>query len=68
MGLFTSGSKASPKLYWEPLKNEGTTNVIRHTYRTKVPGGWLVTAADTQGVGATFIPDPNHEWDGNSLE
>ena len=68
MGLFTSGSKASPKLYWEPLKNEGTSGVLRHTYRTKVPGGWLLSASDADGMGLTFLPDPNHGWDGNSLE
>ncbi|MFY9727997.1 MAG: hypothetical protein WB579_00250 [Bryobacteraceae bacterium] len=32
--------------------------------RAKVPGGWLVTC----GTGVTFYPDPNHKWDGASLE
>jgi hypothetical protein len=32
--------------------------------RAKVPGGWLVTC----GAGVTFYPDPQHEWDGLSLE
>lgn len=31
--------------------------------RAKIPGGWLVTAAN----GLTFVPDPNHEWDGASI-
>ncbi|HYY95648.1 MAG TPA: hypothetical protein VE713_14190 [Pyrinomonadaceae bacterium] len=49
-------------------------------YRAKVPGGWLVamkyTHSEVQGNavndwawgygygGLTFIPDPNHEWQG----
>ena len=51
--------------------------------RTKVPGGWLVmmymVEVETLDVGLrgawgyglgglTFVPDPQHEWDGNSLE
>ncbi len=41
------------------------------TWRTKVPGGWLVltTMATTDGVSqsTTFYPDPAHEWDGQAL-
>jgi hypothetical protein len=67
MGLFGSGSSNSPVLSWEALKSEGSSGVIRYTYRTKVPGGWLITAGDVDGMGFTFLPDPKHEWDGNSL-
>jgi hypothetical protein len=36
-------------------------------YRGKVPGGWLVFICGNAGVsGATFYPDPNHEWDGGA--
>ncbi len=42
-----------------------------HSYRTKVPGGWLVlwTGGDLgrPHAGMTFYPDPKHEWKGNSL-
>jgi hypothetical protein len=31
--------------------------------RTKIPGGWLMCLEK----GVTFVPDPNHEWDGGSL-
>lgn len=41
----------------------------------KVPGGWLVDAFDTRvgrgdgsGVGLTFLPDPQHKWDGKSVK
>jgi hypothetical protein len=32
--------------------------------RAKVPGGWLVAS----GASVTFYPDPEHGWDGASLE
>ncbi len=42
-----------------------------HSYRTKVPGGWLVlwTGVDLgrPHAGMTFYPDPQHKWSGNSL-
>lgn len=45
------------KLRWESL----SSNLTAH--RAKVPGGWLVSAAN----GLAFLPDPAHEWDGSSL-
>lgn len=40
--------------------------------RTAVPGGWLVavfyTMSHCGGPAICFYPDPNHEWDGESLE
>jgi len=44
-----------------------------HLYRTKVPGGWLVqvqnyvSSMGSHIGGLTFYPDPQHEWDGNSM-
>lgn len=42
--------------------------------RAKIPGGWLFVFFDptsgTGGTGAggmTFVPDRNHDWDGNSV-
>ena len=39
------------------------------TERAKVPGGWLVIAQFKIGGshGLTFLPDPNHQWDGGTL-
>ena len=40
-------------------------------FRTKVPGGWLVlskmlnSASDGTMI---FYPDPEHKWDGSSLD
>ena len=31
--------------------------------RAKIPGGWLLNISNSP----TFVPDPNHEWDGGSL-
>ncbi|MFD3397362.1 hypothetical protein ACE41R_11065 [Alteromonas macleodii] len=67
MGLFTHGNKNSPVLHWEAVKVENTGGHIHRAHRTKVPGGWLVTLSNNNGLDSSFIPDPNHEWDGSSL-
>ncbi len=46
---------------WEKLNNNWPNC---STYRAKVLGGWLVTAGD----GLTFYPDPEHKWDGSTLD
>jgi hypothetical protein len=58
-------------LKWEHVGGEGLAFVI-HIYRTKVPGGWLIYSCsvvkqERTDQRITFYPDPNHEWDGNSL-
>ncbi|MCW8850629.1 MAG: hypothetical protein OQJ81_11670 [Melioribacteraceae bacterium] len=65
MGLF-SKKEYKGTLRWEYLKNE---NGPSKSQRTKIPGGWLFYASDefrTGGSGVTFIPDPEHKWNGNS--
>ncbi len=38
-------------------------------YRAKVPGGWLVFICGNAGMnGATFYPDPDHQWNGGTEE
>lgn len=51
-------------LVWEILESNCYT--VR---RARVPGGWLVTVASYSDgeTSVTFYPDPDHEWDGNSL-
>jgi hypothetical protein len=58
------------KLVWKKINdawNGGQPD--GHTYRAKVPGGWLVSvwAGDDKdhglGGGLTFLPDPGNEWD-----
>jgi hypothetical protein len=34
-------------------------------YRAKIPGGWLLRGGGDGPL--TFVPDPDHKWDGNSL-
>ena len=76
MGLF-GGNKPSqdkpkqPILMWWDIKSGGHADSFLRIKRAKVPGGWLVTTSVNMGresaSGITFMPDPNHEWDGNSL-
>jgi hypothetical protein len=35
-------------------------------WRSKVPGGWLIAVKEGT-VTVTFFPDPEHQWDGGSL-
>lgn len=54
-----------PQVVWERLT--ASNNI--ETYRTRVPGGWLVLICqeyrDTGG--AVFYPDPTHRWDGSGF-
>jgi hypothetical protein len=41
-------------------------------YRSSVPGGWLVcffwSTSQAGGPSLVFYPDPQHLWDGGSLD
>jgi len=50
-----------PSLRWETIASSHYV-----VLRTKVPGGWLVAAG--AGPSLTFYPDPEHRWDGTSLD
>lgn len=52
-------AKPTYKLQWETLSSSIPAS------RTKVPGGWLVSV--TNG-GLTYFPDPDHTWEGSSVE
>ncbi|HEY1336688.1 MAG TPA: hypothetical protein VGF59_04225 [Bryobacteraceae bacterium] len=52
-----SAGPPAPTLLWEELKSDVKLR------RSKVPGGWLLSAAS----GIAFYPDPDHEWDGASM-
>ena len=57
-------------IVWEQLVSRNKNNTLFTSvpptiFRAKVPGGWLIATASEYSV--TFLPDPNHEWDGNSL-
>ena len=47
---------------FRPDEPGGVPNRV-YIYRAKIPGGWLVGTMDV----FSFVPDPNHEWDGSSL-
>ena len=63
MGLFSSPES---KIKWEKLEGDHSLN----TFRCKVPGGWVIAVrhGPIRVTGVTFMPDPNHSWDGHSLE
>jgi hypothetical protein len=59
--LATASSAASPepvKLHFETLASSIKLS------RAKVPGGWLLA---TPLGSIAFYPDPNHQWNGESL-
>ena len=55
-------------LKWEKVPEQGRSSVYSQTERAKIPGGWLVRTSLGEGSGVTFVPDPDHKWDGNSLD
>ncbi len=57
--MFEFDTKENIILKWEKV-NSDSYNIKR----AKVPGGWLVKA----GYGLMFYPDPEHQWDGGSLD
>jgi len=50
---------------WETIYS--TSSGYIKLERAKVPGGWFIKVYVQDGGGGFFYPDPNHEWDGNSL-
>jgi len=63
------------KIYWERIQTEITDQSdpgispyrAPDIFRSKIPGGWLIFLSLSNINGVTFLPDPEHEWDGNSL-
>jgi hypothetical protein len=54
-------------LSFELIPNRiNTTSANFSLYRARIPGGWLVAVRPHDNV--TFVPDPQHEWDGGSAE
>ena len=64
--------KVSRTLEWQRLLSKQLIGPASLIFRTKIPSGWLVLLrpSGTNGVesGVTFVPDPDHKWDGNSLD
>ena len=55
-------------LVWKTLESKGIPLGKKSIKRAKVPGGWLVYINTGYGGRIIFMPDPTHEWDGNSLD
>ena len=53
---------------WERITDKTMSHF--ETYRTKVPGGWLVRTSEfmryelscAQSEALVFVPDPEHQW------
>jgi len=63
-------------LVWEELDSKQkdakgkivSDGLTMKTWRAKIPGGWLVRwAFGVNAAGPTFVPDPQHLWDGHSV-
>jgi hypothetical protein len=67
-----SERSAPSTLRFHPLNAENTPHRLE---RAKITGGWLVTGSRKgsqksgldSSFGVTFVPDPEHQWDGASL-
>ncbi|HLV81981.1 MAG TPA: hypothetical protein VKT32_16955 [Chthonomonadaceae bacterium] len=54
---------------WEVLEmSVDGSKTGRLIWRAPVPGGWLAALHSANGTGLTFYPDPDHVWDGSSLQ
>ena len=54
-------------LSFELVSNRiNTTSAKFVIYRAKIPGGWLVALRPHDNL--TFVPEPQHKWDGGSAE
>jgi hypothetical protein len=66
VSIFKNNNSTKDKiLNWKEVK---CTGLGTRTRAAKVPGGWLVAIENMSGLGLSFYPDPNHEWDGVSLK
>ena len=59
----SNGADRKPALLFELLPNRISSNSAAFSiYRARVPGGWLVASRPNDSI--TFVPDPEHLWDG----
>lgn len=58
------------QLEFKPLPQvviDGARQNDMFSSRAKIPGGWLVRMHENGVHALTFVPDPEHKWDGASL-
>lgn len=59
----------SDGLKWEVFDPGGGEEDIPTLYRTAIFGGWLLTPySNVHPVALTFVPDPQHQWDGKNAD
>ena len=56
-------------IYWEEcgkckMMEKKNIDMGFWCYRARVPGGWFIRVDDM----ILFYPDPEHQWDGSSLD
>jgi len=64
--LFEQPAARKPSLQFHYVGRNNNSDI----YRAKIPGGWLISATENtrqNGLSVAFVPDPDHNWDGNSL-
>jgi hypothetical protein len=58
--------KQMQRIEWEALACSTIDMYPVSFSRCPVPGGWLIFVTRKQGEsGLSFMPDPNHSWDGS---
>ena len=54
-------------LVFHPLQYSHADDALTRTYyRAAIPGGWMVLMGNY--AIALFVPDPEHKWDGGSID
>jgi hypothetical protein len=57
--------KQEAELIWEELPSKSSKGFEFHTFRARIIGGWLVITYCDGNATSTFVPDPEHAWDGS---
>jgi hypothetical protein len=60
----TGGAAAAPAKTPAPFQWQSIQSNMGAVLRAKVPGGWMIA----YGSGVMFYADPEHSWDGKTLE
>jgi hypothetical protein len=57
-------------LVFEPIEARaaGLLKTTVPVVRTGIPGGWLVAVVFGTATSVCFVPDPEHHWDGSSIQ
>jgi len=55
-------------LKFEKIESSEIVDIFHGLRRSKVPGGWLVILDENESRSLCFYPDPDHSWDGSSID